>query len=169
MWGQAGAIVMWAESTRCAIRAWVRDRQQQIRYRASVRKISRGVPFSYVQNSASNVRISLTCGFGEYLLPSKFMRLLFACSSVHPRSGNVMNIPAHCLPTPDAAMHHVPRAWRDRVRRMVPLRLAANITNSNESAVPLLAIKDADLVSARPGRHACHPLHPMRAARARER
>ncbi|MCJ8353806.1 ABC transporter substrate-binding protein [Novacetimonas hansenii] len=163
--GQAVTIVVQTDSTQRGIGAWMRDRLQQIGYRASVREISRGVQFSYIQNSANNVQISLTSWFGDYPSPSNFVYLLFACSSFHPHSDNSINIPGYCNPALDAVMHRALQEPRDPVR-MALWRQASNMLNSDEPAVPLLAIKDVDLVSARLGNYAYHTLYHMLVARA---
>lgn len=121
-------------------------------YDAELKLLSHNIAFTYIQNTANKVQISLTDWYQDYPAPSDFLEVLFSCASFHPGSDASINISGFCSKPIDAAMQHArATALSDpAAANREWARIDRAITDQSPAAV-LAALKRVDLVSARLG------------------
>jgi peptide/nickel transport system substrate-binding protein len=132
-----------------ALGTYLQSVLRDLGYDARLRALSGSIQFTYIQNSANSVQISLTPWFSDYPAASDFLPLLFGCAAFQPGSDASTNISGFCDPALDAAMKAAgtdPEAWA-RADRIV--------TDAAPAAV-LFAPRYIDVTSARVGHFVYH-------------
>ena len=117
--GTAGMRVVLVIDTSAVMRAigtYVLSVLQDLGYDARLRVLSGNLQFTYIQNTANHVQISLTPWYSDYPSATDFLPLLFGCASYHPGSDGSINFPGLCDPALDARMQAVadsgdPAGW----------------------------------------------------------
>ena len=117
--GTAGTRVTLVIDTSAVMRAvgtYVLSVLQDLGYDARLRVLSGNLQFTYIQNSANHVQISLTPWYADYPGATDFLPLLFGCASYHPGSDGSINFSGLCDPALDARMQAVadsadPAGW----------------------------------------------------------
>ena len=117
--GTAGAVVTLVIDTSAVQRAigtYVLDVLRQLGFDARLRVLSGNLQFTYIQNTANHVQISLTPWYADYPGATDFLPLLFGCASYHPGTDGSVNFSGVCDPALDARMQAVadagdPRGW----------------------------------------------------------
>ncbi|GBR02485.1 peptide ABC transporter substrate-binding protein [Acetobacter oeni LMG 21952] len=94
--GQKVTVVVSNGSVDLAMGNYLRSTLEEIGYKASVRPISAGVMFPYIQNSSNHVQISLKNWAADYPSPSNFLDALLGCENFHPGSDSSINMPGFC-------------------------------------------------------------------------
>ncbi len=99
-----------------AIGTYVLSVLQDLGYDARLRVLSGNLQFTYIQNTANHVQISLTPWYSDYPSATDFLPLLFGCASYHPGSDGSINFSGLCDPALDARMQAVadsgdPAGW----------------------------------------------------------
>ena len=90
--GTAGMRVTLVIDTSAVMRSvgtYVLSVLQQLGFDARLRVLSGNLQFSYIQNTANHVQISLTPWYADYPGATDFLPLLFGCASYHPGSGRL--------------------------------------------------------------------------------
>ncbi|WP_086642856.1 ABC transporter substrate-binding protein [Acetobacter sp. DsW_063] len=94
--GQKVTVVVGNGTVDLAMGNYLRNTLQDIGYQASVRALSPGVMFSYIQNSSNHVQISIKSWAADYPSPSNFLDDLLGCENFHPGSDSSINMPGFC-------------------------------------------------------------------------
>ncbi|NHO33144.1 ABC transporter substrate-binding protein [Acetobacter fallax] len=102
--GQKVTVVVANGSVDLAMGNYMRNTLEEIGYKASVRPLSPGVMFPYIQNSSNHVQISLKSWAADYPSPSNFLDALLGCENFHPGSDSSINMPGFCDRTIQAIM-----------------------------------------------------------------
>ena len=79
-------------------------------YDARLLTLAGSLQFTYIQNSANHVQISLTTWYADYPSASDFLPLMFGCASYHPGSDGSINFSGFCDPALDARRQAVAQA-----------------------------------------------------------
>lgn len=142
-----------------AIGTYVQSLLRQLGYDARLRTLSESVEFTYIQNTANRVQISLTTWYADYPAPSDFLSVLFGCGSFHPDSDSSVNISGFCDHGIDQAMAAAQRAaltdGAEADRRWAAIDGA--VTAAAPAAV-LFTPKYLDFVSERLGNYVYSPV-----------
>ena len=102
--GQVVTLVIDTSAVQRAIGTYVQGVLRQLGFDARLRVLSGNLQFSYIQNSANHVQISLSPWYSDYPGASDFLPILFGCAAFHPNSDSSVNIPGVCDPALDAQM-----------------------------------------------------------------
>ncbi|WP_408869684.1 ABC transporter substrate-binding protein [Brytella acorum] len=94
--GQKVTVVVANRSVDKAMGNELRDTLRAIGYEAALRPLQPALMFSYIQNSANNVQISIKDWSSDFPSPSNFLDDLFGCENFHPGSSSSINIPGFC-------------------------------------------------------------------------
>jgi peptide/nickel transport system substrate-binding protein len=120
----------------------------QLGYDAHIKAISNNIEFTYIQNTANQVQISLSSWAQDYPAPSDFLNVLFSCGSFRQNSDSSVNISGFCDPAIDARM-------REAMAETDPAKAASawaavdrEITDRAPAAV-LATPRHLDLISTR--------------------
>ncbi|WP_158745113.1 ABC transporter substrate-binding protein [Acidisphaera sp. L21] len=108
--GKAGStvtLVIDTSAVQRAIGTYLLDVLRQLGFDARLRVLSGNLQFSYIQNTANHVQISLTPWYSDYPGATDFLPLLFGCASYHPGSDGSVNFSGICDPALDARMQAV--------------------------------------------------------------
>ena len=147
--GQRVTLVIDDSGVQRAVGTYVESVLRDLGYDARLRTLSGNIQFTFIQNSANGVQISLTSWYADYPAASDFLPLLFGCAAFQPGSDASTNISGFCDPRLDAAMAAAGTdvaAWA-RVDRAV---------TDQAPAVVLFAPRYVDFVSARVGHFVYH-------------
>ena len=114
--GMAVTLVIDTSAVQRSIGTYVLDVLRQLGFDARLRVLSGNLQFSYIQNSANHVQISLTPWYADYPGPTDFLPMLFGCASYHPGTDGSVNFAGLCDPALDARMQAVadrgdPAGW----------------------------------------------------------
>ena len=106
----------------------------ELGYQARLLTLSGSLQFTYIQNSANHVQISLTTWYADYPSASDFLPLMFGCASYHPGSDGSVNFSGLCDPALDARMQAVaqsgdPSGWPAIDREVTDRALFAVLFN----------------------------------------
>ncbi len=120
--GMAVTLVIDTSAVQRAIGTYVLDVLRQLGFDARLRVLSGNLQFTYIQNTANRVQISLTPWYSDYPGATDFLPALFGCASYHPGTDGSINFAGLCDPGLDARMQQVadsgdPAGWAaiDRV------------------------------------------------------
>jgi peptide/nickel transport system substrate-binding protein len=105
--GAAGQIVTLVVDTSAVQRSmgtYLQGVLRQLGFDARLRILSGNLQFTYIQNTANHVQISLTPWYSDYPGASDFLPILFGCAAFHPNSDSSVNMPGVCDPALDARM-----------------------------------------------------------------
>lgn len=114
--GMAVTLVIDTSAVQRAIGTYVLDVLRQLGFDARLRVLSGNLQFTYIQNTANHVQISLTPWYADYPGATDFLPLLFGCASYHPGTDGSVNFAGLCDPALDARMRAVadagvPAGW----------------------------------------------------------
>ncbi len=132
--GQKVTVIVSNGSVDLAMGNYMRDTLEEIGYRASVRALSPGIMFPYIQNSANHVQISLKSWAADYPSPSNFLDALLGCENFHPGSDSSVNMPGFC----------------DRAVQAVMDRAKSDVSLSAEQTLELWREADARVMRLSP-------------------
>ncbi|HET9147600.1 MAG TPA: ABC transporter substrate-binding protein [Acetobacteraceae bacterium] len=104
MTGQPVTIITEVQSPFREIGIYLQSVLNRLGFRASVKPLSPDIEFTYIQNSANKVQISVTDWAQDYAAPSDFLNVLFSCKSFHPASDDSINMTGFCDPAIDREM-----------------------------------------------------------------
>ena len=107
--GMAVTLVIDTSAVQRAIGTYVLDVLQQLGFQARLRVLSGNLQFTFIQNTANHVQISLTTWYADYPGATDFLPVLFGCAAFHPDSDSSVNFPGFCDPALDARMAAVAR------------------------------------------------------------
>ena len=141
--GQKVTLITGDGSTARNIGTYLQSVLTQLGYDAHVKAISNNIEFTYIQNTANQVQISLSSWAQDYPAPSDFLNVLFSCESFRPNSDSSVNISGFCDHSIDARMHKAMQSEN-------PAQWAAidrEITDHAPAAI-LATPRHLDLVSA---------------------
>jgi peptide/nickel transport system substrate-binding protein len=147
--GQRVTVVIDDSAVQRALGTYLQSVLRDLGFDAGLRVLSGNIQYTYVQNSANQVQISLTSWYADYPAASDFLPLLFGCAAFRPGSDALTNISGFCDPQLDAAMAEAgtdPAAWASVDRA---------VTDQAPAAV-LFAPNYIDFVSARVGHFVYH-------------
>ena len=102
--GQVVTLVIDTTAVQRALGTYVQSVLQQLGFQAKLHVLSGNVQFTYIQNTANHVQISLTPWYADYPGASDFLPVLFGCAAFHPDSDSSINIPGLCDKALDARM-----------------------------------------------------------------
>ena len=102
--GQIVTLVIDTSTTQRTLGTYLQGVLRQLGYDARLRVLSANLQFTYIQNTANHVQISLTPWYSDYPGGSDFLPILFSCSSFHPNSDASVNFSGLCDPALDARM-----------------------------------------------------------------
>jgi peptide/nickel transport system substrate-binding protein len=102
--GQIVTLVIDTSAVQHSLGIYLQGVLRQLGYDARLRVLSGNLQFSYIQNTANHVQISLTTWYSDYPAASDFLPLLFGCAAFHPGSDSSVNISGVCDPALDARM-----------------------------------------------------------------
>lgn len=102
--GRTVTLVIDTSAVQRAIGTYVLDVLRRIGFDARLRVLSGNLQFTYIQNTANHVQISLTPWYADYPGATDFLPLLFGCASFHPDSDGSVNFSGYCDPALDARM-----------------------------------------------------------------
>ncbi len=123
-----------------------------IGYDADVKPIAFAIQFTYIQNTANKVQISLSDWYADYAEPSDFLTALYGCENFHPNSDSSVNISGFCDQTFQDLIHRA--ALVSVTDKAAGSRLWAQADRyllQQSAAAPLIQIKKIELVSKRLG------------------
>jgi peptide/nickel transport system substrate-binding protein len=152
--GQPVALVVQNDEVNLAIGGYLQSLLNQIGYQATLKPLSQGVQFPYLQNSNNKVQISVTQWYEDYPAASDFLNVLLSCNSYHPGSDSSINISGYCDKDYDAALD---RAMADQETN--PAQAKAEWGALDRRAmddaliVPLFTPNNVDFVSAGVGNY----------------
>ena len=114
--GMAVTLIIDTSAVQHAIGSYVLDVLRRLGFDARLRVLSGNLQFTYIQNTANHVQISLTPWYADYPGATDFLPLLFGCASYHPGTDGSVNFSGVCDPALDARMQAVadsgdPRGW----------------------------------------------------------
>ena len=114
--GMAVTLVIDTSAVQRSIGTYVLDVLRQLGFDARLRVLSGNLQFTYIQNTANHVQISLTPWYSDYPGATDFLPLLFGCASYHPGTDGSVNFAGLCDPALDARMQAVadsgdPAGW----------------------------------------------------------
>ena len=102
--GMAVTLVIDTTAVQRAVGTYVLDVLRQLGFDARLRVLSGNLQFTYIQNTANHVQISLTPWYADYPGATDFLPLLFGCASFHPDTDSSVNFSGLCDPALDARM-----------------------------------------------------------------
>ncbi|MEJ1974656.1 MAG: ABC transporter substrate-binding protein [Acetobacteraceae bacterium] len=102
--GQTVTLVIDTSAVQRALGTYLLGVLRGLGYDARLRVLSGSLQFTYIQNSANHVQISLTPWYADYPAPSDFLMTLFGCAAYHPGSDSSVNFSGFCDPALDARM-----------------------------------------------------------------
>ncbi len=102
--GQRVTIVTDDSPTQRAMGTYVLDVLADLGYVPALRTLSGAVQFTYIQNSANAVQLSLTTWYADYPAATNFLGGVFGCSAFRANSSASPNISGYCDPALDAAL-----------------------------------------------------------------
>ena len=102
--GQVVTLVIDTSTTQRTLGTYLQGVLRQLGYDARLRVLSANLQFTYIQNTANHVQISLTPWYSDYPGASDFLPILFGCGSFHPNSDSSVNFSGLCDPALDARM-----------------------------------------------------------------
>jgi peptide/nickel transport system substrate-binding protein len=105
--GTAGTevgLVVSDDEVNKAIGEYVQSVLNSIGYKATLKRISGNIQFTYIQNTKNKVQISLSSWYQDYPAASDFLNVLLSCASFHPGSDSSINIAGFCDKGVDAQM-----------------------------------------------------------------
>ncbi len=130
----AVTLVIDTSAAQRAVGTYVLDVLREIGYDARLRVLSGNLQFTYIQNTANHVQISLTPWYSDYPGATDFLPLLFGCASYHPGTDGSVNFSGVCDPALDARMQAVadagdPAGWAAVDREVTDLAAFAVLAN----------------------------------------
>ena len=105
--GMAVTLVIDTSAVQRSIGTYVLDVLRQLGFDAKLRVLSGNLQFTYIQNTANHVQISLTPWYADYPGATDFLPMLFGCASYHPGTDGSINFAGLCDPALDARMQAV--------------------------------------------------------------
>jgi peptide/nickel transport system substrate-binding protein len=102
--GQIVTLVIDTSAVQRSIGTYLQGVLRQLGFDARLRILSGNLQFTYIQNTANHVQISLTPWYSDYPGASDFLPILFGCAAFHPNSDSSVNLPGICDPALDARM-----------------------------------------------------------------
>ena len=109
--GRVVTLVIDTSAVQRAIGTYLQSVLQQLGYDARLRVLSGNLQFSYIQNSANHVQISLSPWYSDYPGASDFLPILFGCAAFHPNSDSSVNLSGVCDKALDARMAVADPDW----------------------------------------------------------
>ena len=114
--GMRVVLVIDTSAVQRAIGTYVLSVLRDLGFEARLRVLSGNLQFTYIQNTANHVQISLTPWYADYPGATDFLPLLFGCASYHPGSDGSINFSGLCDKALDARMQAVadagdPAGW----------------------------------------------------------
>jgi peptide/nickel transport system substrate-binding protein len=114
--GMRVTLVIDTSAVMHAVGTYVLSVLQQLGFDARLRVLSGNLQFTYIQNTANHVQISLTPWYADYPGATDFLPLLFGCASYHPGTDGSINFSGLCDPALDTRMQAVadsgdPAGW----------------------------------------------------------
>ncbi|ABC22978.1 ABC transporter substrate-binding protein [Rhodospirillum rubrum] len=100
--GQKVTVIVEDNAVARSIGVYLQGVLAQLGYDASVKPISQNIQFTYIQNTANAVQISVSQWYQDYPAASNFLNVLFSCGSFHPGSDSSINMSGFCDKTIDA-------------------------------------------------------------------
>ena len=138
-----------------ALGTFLQDALRDIGLDARTRALSASVQFTYIQNSANRVGISLTSWYADYPSPGNLLGQLFGCATFRPESDSSPNISGFCDPALDARMRAALHAPDPAESARLWAAVDRAVTDAAPAAV-LFTPRYIDFVSARVGRFLYH-------------
>ena len=150
--GMRVTLVIDTTAVQRAIGTYIMGVLGELGFQARLLTLSGNLQFTYIQNTANHVQISLTPWYADYPSASDFLLLLFGCASYHPGTDGSVNFSGLCDPALDARMQAVadsgdPAGWAAIDREVTDLAAYAVLFNPNY----------IDLTSARVRNFLYHP------------
>ncbi len=105
--GMRVTLVIDTSAVQRALGTYLLDVLRQLGFDARLMTLSGSLQFTYIQNTANHVQISLTTWYADYPSATDFLPLLFGCASYHPGSDGSINFSGFCDPALDARMQAV--------------------------------------------------------------
>ena len=105
--GMRVTLVIDTSAVQRALGTYLLDVLGQLGYDARLMTLAGNLQFTYIQNTANHVQISLTTWYADYPSASDFLPLLFGCASYHPGTDGSVNFSGVCDPALDARMQAV--------------------------------------------------------------
>jgi peptide/nickel transport system substrate-binding protein len=102
--GQIVTLVVDTSAVQRSIGTYLQGVLRQLGFDARLRVLSGTLQFTYIQNTANHVQISLTPWYSDYPGASDFLPILFGCAAFHPNSDSSVNLPGVCDAKLDARM-----------------------------------------------------------------
>jgi peptide/nickel transport system substrate-binding protein len=102
--GQVVTLVIDTSAVQRSLGTYLQGVLRELGYDARLRVLSGNLQFTYIQNTANHVQISLTTWYSDYPGASDFLPLLFGCAAFHPNSDSSVNFSGVCDPALDARM-----------------------------------------------------------------
>ena len=150
--GQRVTMVTDDSASARAIGTYLLDVLGDIGFDPRLRALSAAVQFTYIQNTANRVQISLTTWYADYPSATNFLGGVFGCAAFRANSSASPNIAGYCDPALDAAL-----------ARAVAAGDAAGIAAVDAAmtdAAPAVALfnpRSIDVVARRVGNFTTHP------------
>ena len=129
--GTTVTLVIDNSAVQRALGTYVLDVLRQLGFDARLRVLSANLQFTFIQNTANHVQISLTTWYADYPGATDFLPTLFGCASFHPGSDNSINFPGFCDPALDRRMAEItdPTGWAAIDREVTDRDLYAVLFN----------------------------------------
>lgn len=102
--GQVVTLVIDTSAVQRSLGVYLQGVLRQLGFDARLRVLSGNLQFSYIQNSANHVQISLTTWYSDYPGASDFLPVLYGCAAFHPNSDSSVNMSGVCDPALDNKM-----------------------------------------------------------------
>ena len=153
--GRSVTLITDDSAVQRALGTLLQDALRDIGLDARTRALSASVQFTYIQNSANRVGISLTSWYADYPSPNVLLGLLFGCATFRPESDSSPNISGFCDPALDARMRAALHAPDPAEAARLWAAVDRAVTDAAPAAV-LFTPRYIDFVSARVGRFLYH-------------
>ena len=105
--GMRVTLVIDTSAVQRALGTYLLDVLGQLGFEARLLTLAGNLQFTYIQNTANHVQISLTTWYADYPSATDFLPLLFGCASYHPGTDGSVNFSGVCDPALDARMQAV--------------------------------------------------------------
>jgi len=149
--GQVVTLVTDDSPAGVAIGTYLLDVLTDLGFVPRLRTLSGAIQFTYIQNSANRVQLSLSTWYADYPSPLNYLGGAFGCAAFRPGSDASPNVPGFCDRALDAAL-------ADAVGRGDVDAVAA-VDRALTDAAPAVVLfhpRDPDFVSARVGNFQFH-------------
>ncbi len=149
--GQTVTLVTDDSPAGVAIGTYLLDVLRDIGFVPRLRTLSGAIQFTYIQNTANRVQLSLGTWYADYPSPLNYIGGAFGCAAFRPGSDASPNVAGFCNPALDAAL-------ADAVGRDDAAGVAA-VDRALTDAAPAVVLfhpRDPDFVSARLGNFQFH-------------